>query len=252
MPMDWGLARDYAARDVHRDEMSVTEPEWLAATDPEPMLKFLKGRVSERKLRLFACACCRGIWELIDEERFRQLVEASEQYADRLIRRKDLVERRIAALGLASNDACDAVLSAARAQCSARWVALLCLYATTGRNAPPGQLLVPRRSDIPDASPETMDAWTRASAGQAVVLREIFGLLPLRPRIGPTCRPDWDGGVGHLARSIYDERAFDRLSLLADVLEDAGCTDADLLGHLRGPGPHVRGCWAVDLVLGKE
>jgi hypothetical protein len=52
--------------------------------------------------------------------------------------------------------------------------------------------------------------------------------------------------------AIYDERAFDRLPVLADALEDAGCADADLLGHLRGPGPHVRGCWAVDLILGKS
>jgi hypothetical protein len=55
-----------------------------------------------------------------------------------------------------------------------------------------------------------------------------------------------------LATGIYGDRAFDRLPLLADALQDAGCTDAELLGHLRSPGPHVRGCWAVDLVLGKE
>jgi hypothetical protein len=55
-----------------------------------------------------------------------------------------------------------------------------------------------------------------------------------------------------LATSIYVSHAFDRIPLLADALEDAGCTDAELLGHLRGPGPHVRGCWAVDVVLGKE
>jgi hypothetical protein len=43
-----------------------------------------------------------------------------------------------------------------------------------------------------------------------------------------------------------------KLAVAADALEDAGCTDPELLGHLRGPGPQVRGCWAVDLVLGKE
>jgi hypothetical protein len=58
--------------------------------------------------------------------------------------------------------------------------------------------------------------------------------------------------VPKLARSIYDTRDFDRLAVLADALEDAGCTDAELLGHLRGPGPHVRGCWALDKVLGKS
>jgi hypothetical protein len=55
-----------------------------------------------------------------------------------------------------------------------------------------------------------------------------------------------------LAATIYHERAFDRLPILADALEDAGCDNADILDHLRGPGPHVRGCWALDLVLGKE
>ena len=61
-----------------------------------------------------------------------------------------------------------------------------------------------------------------------------------------------DGMVVKLATSVHRDRAFDRTNMLADALEDAGCTDANLLGHLRSPGPHVRGCWAVDLVLGKE
>jgi hypothetical protein len=55
-----------------------------------------------------------------------------------------------------------------------------------------------------------------------------------------------------LARGIYDDRAFDRLAILADALQDAGCDNADVLGHCRGPGPHVRGCWVVDLLLGNS
>ena len=55
-----------------------------------------------------------------------------------------------------------------------------------------------------------------------------------------------------MAQSIYDARAFDRLPLLADALEDAGCADADILSHCRTPGEHVRGCWVVDLLLGKS
>ncbi|MBM4071279.1 MAG: hypothetical protein FJ271_20430 [Planctomycetes bacterium] len=61
-----------------------------------------------------------------------------------------------------------------------------------------------------------------------------------------------DDTIPRLAHSIYDERAFDRLPILADALEAAGCTDAEILSHCRGPGPHVRGCWVVDLILGKE
>jgi hypothetical protein len=61
-----------------------------------------------------------------------------------------------------------------------------------------------------------------------------------------------DRCVGKLAQAIYDEQAFDRLPILADALEEAGCTDADILNHCRSGGEHVRGCWVVDLVLGKS
>ena len=56
----------------------------------------------------------------------------------------------------------------------------------------------------------------------------------------------------NLAQAIYEERRFGDLPVLADALEEAGCTDADILSHCRGPGPHVRGCWVVDLLLGKQ
>jgi hypothetical protein len=231
----------------------VTEAEWLAATDLEPMLEFLKGRASGRKMRLFACACCRRIWHLLDEELFRRLVGASEEYADRSIRKADLVQRRIAALRLASSIACQAALATAQAECSPRWVALLCRYAATGRTMPPGQLLVPRRSDIPDASPATMVAWMHECASQVAVLRDIFGSVPFHTvPFDPTSCFGANGRVAQLGRTVYQEGAFHRVPLLADTLEDAGCTDAELLGHLRGPGPHVRGCWAVDLIRDKS
>jgi hypothetical protein len=61
-----------------------------------------------------------------------------------------------------------------------------------------------------------------------------------------------DGIVPKLAQAIYDDRVFDRLPILADALEEAGCTNADILNHCRRPGEHVRGCWVVDLLLGKS
>jgi hypothetical protein len=65
--------------------------------------------------------------------------------------------------------------------------------------------------------------------------------------------PSWQSStVVSLAQAIYDDRAFDRMPILADALEDAGCTNADVLDHCRGAGPHVRGCWVVDLILGKS
>ena len=84
---------------------------------------------------------------------------------------------------------------------------------------------------------------------QVGLLRCIFG-NPFRPvAVDPAWRTTT---VVQLAQGVYNDRAFDWLAILADALEEAGCTNADILGHLRGPGPHVRGCWVVDLVLGKE
>jgi hypothetical protein len=80
------------------------------------------------------------------------------------------------------------------------------------------------------------------------LLRCIAG-NPFRPVV---CEPPWrTSAVVGLAEGIYADRAFDRLPILADALEEAGCDSADILAHCRGGGPHARGCWVVDLVLGK-
>src|SRR5262249_37771659 len=87
------------------------------------------------------------------------------------------------------------------------------------------------------------------AVAQCALMHDIFG-NPFRPT---AVDPDWlTSTVALLARGIYEERAFDRMPILADALQDAGCDSDDLLTHLRGSGPHVRGCWALDLVLGKE
>jgi hypothetical protein len=87
---------------------------------------------------------------------------------------------------------------------------------------------------------------------QVMLLRDIFG-SPLR---SVSIDPSWlawnDGTVRRVAQAIYDECAFDRLPILADALEEAGCTNQYILNHCRQPGDHVRGCWVVDLILGKE
>ena len=84
---------------------------------------------------------------------------------------------------------------------------------------------------------------------QAGLLREIIG----NPFRSPTFAPAWrSAAVIGIARAIYADRAFDRMPILADALQDAGCDHADVLEHCRGPGPHVRGCWVVDLLRGKE
>nr|AIA11533.1 Unknown Function [uncultured bacterium] len=89
-------------------------------------------------------------------------------------------------------------------------------------------------------------------AEQAKFLRCIYG-NPFRPVKADPLWLTWnDSTIPQLARTIYEERDFDLLPILADALEDAGCTDAEMLAHCRGPRPHVRGCWVVDLLLGKR
>jgi hypothetical protein len=84
------------------------------------------------------------------------------------------------------------------------------------------------------------------------LLHEMFGNPFQASRVDATWLVWNDGTVRRIAQAIYDERAFDRMPILADALEDAGCDDADILRHCREPGEHVRGCWVIDLLLGKE
>jgi hypothetical protein len=205
----------------------VTEAEWLVATDPRPMLGLLRWGIggSHRKGRLFATACLHTVWHLLPDGRSRRAVEAAELYADGLI----TDEARRAAK--------EAAFEAASIEKGPGWAAA---YAAHG--------LLDR------VTQEVVSHSGAAPPIQAELLREIYGNGPFRPaRPVDPAQLRWNGGkVGSLAKAIYDDRAFLWMPALANALEDAGCTDAELLGHLRGPGPHVRGCWALDLVLGKE
>ena len=95
-----------------------------------------------------------------------------------------------------------------------------------------------------------VESTTAEQACQCALLRCIVGPRQFRDVV---LTPAWrTATVMSVAQAIYDDRAFDRLPILADALEDAGCTDHAILDHCRQPGEHVRGCWVVDLVLGKE
>src|SRR5262249_16188201 len=102
------------------------------------------------------------------------------------------------------------------------------------------------------ASPVWVAAVRSAEKELVPLLRDIVG-NPFRPVTVDPAWLAWHGGtVVKLAHAIYDERAFERLPVLADALEEAGCTNADILNHCRQPGEHVRGCWVVDAILGKK
>jgi hypothetical protein len=205
----------------------MTEAEWLVCGDPRPMLALLRGDDCGRKLQLFACACGRQLWKYIEDDRTRKAVEAGEAFADGLIGND---ARRAATVGAHEVTSRFANISSLGANCARR----------TGHEAAAAvnAWLEYHRSRFPEATPP----------GRAELLRDIFG-NPFQPATFDTA---WRTSTAvALARGMYESREFGAMPILADALQDAGCNDEDVLSHCRGPGPHVRGCWVVDLVLGK-
>jgi hypothetical protein len=193
----------------------------------------------------------------------RSLVEATEQFADGIFTRVEWEEAAIqvalkqelcddarrspthraafAAAQLLSSAAYDAAGYASFHTCAAMQLA-------EGPEAPDWFFdpfrMPPFGARIPKRHPE--------QATQAALLRCIVG-NPYCPKTINESWQHWNGGtVRALAQAIYTERGYDRMPMLADALEDAGCRDCHILDHCRGPGPHARGCWVVDLLLGKS
>lgn len=195
----------------------MTEAEWLACIEPEKMLELLKNKASDRKLRLFAVACCRDIWDFLDDLG-RGAVEMAELFAD----------------GLTGTEEMRAVRQACRVGGGRTvWYAAASDPFIAARNT-----VLSIKSGLEGKS-----------IAQVNLLREIMG-KPFRPMSIDSC---WrTPTVIDLVSFIYNERAFDRLPNLAASLMDAGCDDAVILGHCRTPGIHARGCWLLDLLLDKE
>jgi hypothetical protein len=231
----------------------MTEAEWLGCTDPQKMLEFLRGKDSDRKLRLFACSCCHRVVGLLPDEASRSALDTCERFADGLASAVELQEARQAAIS--SYDAfsdSDEFGNYAGGESASAAVAGACW-------SPDADDRYRGLDDVIDNAFGLGRLYTGWRNGgqielrrQCRSLRDIFG----NPFLCVTINPAWltwnDGTVQRIAQAIYDERGFDRMPILADALEEAGCTNADILNHCRQPGEHVRGCWVVDLVLGKE
>jgi hypothetical protein len=263
----------------------MTEAEWLACTDPRPMLEFLSGtnKVSNRKVKLFAAACVRCVWHLLTDDRIRAAAEAAERGADgraTFAELRSLSSKSAAALKALDRGNDEAYVAAPslkkasiNASIAADWLAhigrhsrwpkepFLATDYVVGAVADaifyteyegPNATELTRLYRIEDDSSAGI-WWKPIEQRQAGLLRDVFGPLPFRPLSTDSQWLTWnDSTVIKLAQAIYEERAFDRLPILADALEEAGCSNPDILAHCRGPGPHVRGCWVVDLLLGKE
>lgn len=237
----------------------MTEGEWLGCEDPRPMLKFLRGKASDRKLRLFAVACCQKISHVQTDERLVEALDVVVLYADGAAtsaQRADaeeaadevawatgssLREAAIHAVWTESSDGCD----------DPRLVALQdAACGVSGATASPVRAI-----DAADFAARSCGDGAEHHV-QSNLIRDIFGILFRPVRINPAWQTPT---VLSLATAAYEERIMPsgeldvaRLAVLSDALEEVGCDDADILGHLRSPGTHVRGCWVLDLLLGKE
>jgi hypothetical protein len=210
----------------------MTEKEWLECADPTPMLEFLRGKASDRKLRLFAVACCRSVWVSLPIS-----TKGAVQVAERFIEAETTSQEfRV-----------DLFTQAAQSAGQERDL-LLGLAYYQGTIWRPDHVTAVRGLVAGCAMLQSPASVSNRQNRQASLVRDVFN--PFRP---VAINPAWRiSNVMALAQSIYDERAFERLPILADALEDAGCDNQDILQHCRSGGEHVRGCWVVDLVLAKE
>jgi hypothetical protein len=233
----------------------VTEKEWFECTDPTPMLNWLRGKVTARKSRLFALVCCRRMWHLLSDRRSRSAVERAEVLADK----QTATPSEWHPLRL---DAWSAEYELHGGTDLQRDLAATVVKeAVTYQDSSEGLRIRAASTSHRTASTMSMGAcfgsiFTAERAAHGGLIRCMFG-NSFRPI---TIDVKWlTPAVTSVALTTYDERTMPsgeldsaRLALLADALEEAGCTDADVLGHCRSDGPHARGCWVVDLILGKQ
>lgn len=236
----------------------MTELEWHRSINPAELIRFAahSGRATERTLMLFGVRCCRLLWPLFPDN-LRHAVKQVEAFADGAIDRPTLdrvsvpwARRSEPEADRRTNSVCHTLLvgnlyvSTADRMCA---VADQLSRAVTAAQRPPRPPLTGDEGyDEYDLDTEPDES---AVYQQVLLAFDVFG-NPLR---SPQLDPSWlTPTVVALAQLAYKERSFGRLPILADALEEAGCADDDILSHCREDGPHARGCWVLDLLLGKR
>ncbi|MFO0806912.1 MAG: hypothetical protein U0791_27735 [Gemmataceae bacterium] len=199
----------------------MNERHWYSLRKPTPMIRHVEQVASQRKLRLLSAAACRRVPRLLTEPNVLMAIETAERFAD--------------------GDLCDEELLAANRSVTP---------ANYWEEGPAVPLTYPRAAPDPVLARCARYAPSHDEhEPQCDLIRDIFG-NPFRP---VSFDPSWrTSTAAAVAKTMYDSRDFAAMPLLVDALEDAGCTHSDILDHCRGTGPHVRGCWVVDLVLDKS
>lgn len=214
----------------------MTEEAWQVCNSPYEMLKHLATQrpSSQRKWLLFGAACCRRVWHTLVAEHSHYCVELAEEYAD----------------GHSTKTNWKGALHATQYPYPGTdpgALAIRCIDFVTAKALIDvvGQTVAQATGDF---GPET---WSREYRAQAALLRDIFGNPFRRVEMDPARPKDSNGATMKLAREIYDKADFNKMSALGDSLATAGCDDRVVLAHCRQSEPHVRGCWLLDLILGK-
>ena len=272
----------------------MTEAKWLAWPDPYDMLEqCLICELTDRKLRLFACACCRKVWHRLEADCLRAAIQIAEMFADAQLNAAALRDARSRAvayldaymhqywpdafpggdeLTVSEMDASE--LQAQEVRWAVRHAAEAVVAATAGDGEDGSSYLHHAENAIflassvagnaiaeaayrsgrtyPSTNAYSRDVYVGEHAerlSQANLLRDIFG----NPFHKVSVNSNWlVPTVLELARTIYDNRAFDSMPILGDALEETGCDNQSILSHCRSGNEHVRGCWVVDTLLGKS
>ena len=207
----------------------MTEAEWLACDDPFTMVDFVWRRVTDRKFRLFTCACAARYLRFFNDPATASSAALLERHADGLIPEAEQLQPNT----FLHHNLVNEMWGRSAYDSAARATSLM--LGDIGHRRGRGS--------------ERDTAIAQESAAQSQLVRDLLGNPFRRVSFDVSWRTE---AVVALARGMYETRDFAPMPVLADALDDAGCTDLDILAHCRGPGPHVRGCWVVDLVLGKE
>ena len=231
----------------------MTEDQWLASTDPTEMLEFLEssGKASNRKIRLFAVACCRRVSCLLTDARSHAALDAAEGSISPSQLSSAWFNARRAVMESAAIQGAQASIRPPVKAWFPSWKATRAAQLVASNSVPVREVsaLLVDIAALRVSESELDYAVSQERNEQATLLRCICG-NPFRRQ--NQFDPAWRmPATLALARDMYDSRSFDRLPALAEALEAAGCRDAEILAHCRSGGEHVRGCWVVDLVLGK-